>query len=83
MHIGVFVANAFLLSSSIFYKATFILQVAFYLLAGLGKVTGSKNKILYFPRYYTMMMLAQLLGAKNELTGKSKATWEKAESTRQ
>lgn len=83
MHIGVFVANAFLLSSSIFYRVSFILQIAFYLLAGLGKVTGSKNKLLYFPRYYTMMMLAQLLGAKNELTGKSKATWEKAESTRQ
>ena len=57
-------------------------QILFYILALLGHLTKSKSKILYFPLYYSLMMLAQIKGAYNEISGKSKPTWEKAESTR-
>lgn len=81
-HILLYISNIFLLGKGKFYIFVFILQNIFYLLALFGKITSSKNKVLYFPFYYSMMMLAQVKGAINQLTGKSKATREKAESTR-
>lgn len=81
-HIVLFISNIFLIRQGFIYKLILLGQVVFLILAILGQVSKAKNKIVYFPRYYSMMMLAQILGAKNELTGKSKATWEKAESTR-
>ena len=81
-HIILFLANLALLNAGVFYRIVFIAQVVFYLLAAIGKVTASSSKVFYFPYYYTMMMLAQLKGAYNEATGKSKPTWEKAETTR-
>lgn len=81
-HILLFISNLALLNHGIFYRIFFLGQVAFFTLAAIGKLTDSKTKIFYFPRYYSMMMLAQLKGAYNEATGKSKPTWEKAETTR-
>ena len=81
-HIVLFIVNLALLNQGVFYRLFFLGQVAFFTLAAIGKFTGSKAKIFYFPRYYTMMMLAQIKGAINEATGKSKPTWEKAETTR-
>lgn len=81
-HILLFVSNLALLNHGLFYRIFFMGQVAFFTLAAIGKLTNSKVKIFYFPRYYSMMMLAQLKGAYNEASGKSKPTWEKAETTR-
>ena len=81
-HIVLFISNIFLLREGLVYQIILLGQMLFYIFALLGDISKSKNKIVYFPRYYTMMMIAQLLGAYNEFTGKSKATWEKAESTR-
>lgn len=81
-HIILFIANIFLLKEGLFYQLTIFGQILFYLLALLGYLTKSKSKILYFPLYYTMMMVAQIKGAYNEASGKSKPTWDKAESTR-
>nr|WP_072537991.1 glycosyltransferase [Anaerococcus mediterraneensis] len=81
-HIVLFITNLALLNSGAFYKAFFLGQVAFYTLAVIGQLSEAKSKIFYFPRYYCSMMLAQILGAIGEIRGKSKATWEKAETTR-
>ena len=81
-HIVLFIASLALINAGLFYRLVLAFQIAFYTLAIIGKVTGSSNKIFYFPYYYSMMMIAQLKGAYNEATGKSKATWEKAETTR-
>lgn len=81
-HIVLFITNMALLNEGIFYKLFFIGQVLFYTLAVIGQLTKAKSKIFYFPRYYSAMMLAQILGGYNEIRGKSKATWEKAETTR-
>lgn len=81
-HIVLFITNMALLNEGMFYKIFFLGQVAFYTLAVIGQLTKSKSKIFYFPRYYSAMMLAQILGGFNEIRGKSKATWEKAETTR-
>lgn len=81
-HIVLYLSNIFLLASGFIYKLAFLFQNLFFFLALIGKLSKSKSKIFYFPRYYTMMMLAQIIGAYREGTGKSKATWEKAETTR-
>lgn len=81
-HIVLFITNLALLNSGAFYKAFFLGQVGFYTLAVIGQLSEAKSKIFYFPRYYCSMMLAQILGAVGEIRGKSKATWEKAETTR-
>lgn len=81
-HIVLFITNLALLNRGAFYKAFFLGQVAFYTLAVIGQLSEAKSKIFYFPRYYCSMMLAQILGAIGEIRGKSKATWEKAETTR-
>lgn len=81
-HIVLFIANIALLNEGMFYKLFFLGQVAFYTLAVIGQLSRAKNKVFYFPRYYCAMMLAQILGAYKELRGGSKATWEKAETTR-
>ncbi len=81
-HIVLFITNMALLNEGIFYKLFFLGQVAFYILAVIGQLSKSKSKIFYFPRYYSAMMLAQILGGYNEIRGRSKPTWEKAETTR-
>ena len=81
-HIVLFIANLALLNEGDFYRIFFLIQVGFFTLATIGKLTESKSKVFYFPYYYTMMMAAQLKGGYNEATGKSKETWEKAETTR-
>ena len=57
-------------------------HIAFYLIALFGKITKSKNKIVYLIFYYLLTITAQFVGAYKEATGKSKPIWEKAESTR-
>lgn len=82
LHIICFVSNAFLIKLSNMYLLLFLLQCIFYLLALSKKIFGFKNKIFYYPYYYCMTLAAQLCGAINQLTGRSKPFWEKAESTR-
>ncbi|MCR1927177.1 glycosyltransferase [Enterococcus gallinarum] len=64
----------------------FIFIVAFIvqnvsILSGLN-IKKIKNKYFRFMAYYVITIFAQFLGAKNEITGKSKPFWQKAESTR-
>ncbi|WP_051933824.1 glycosyltransferase [Carnobacterium gallinarum] len=80
LHIIFYVSNLLIMNESFLFFVIFILQSIFYLLAILG--IKYKSKLFYLPFYYSMTIFAQLVGAKNELTGKSKPFWEKAESTR-
>lgn len=81
-HLIVFFANAYLAISTkeISYVTLFIIQILIYIITFFK--LNQKNKILRFLSYYVMTLAAQLVGAINELTGKSKPFWEKAESTR-
>ncbi|ERM92708.1 hypothetical protein O163_03670 [Caldanaerobacter subterraneus subsp. yonseiensis KB-1] len=82
LHIISFTSNALLIKESIFYSLMFLMQCIFYLLAICKKIFGFKNRIFYYPYYYCMTLVAQLIGAINQITGKSKPFWDKAESTR-
>jgi len=65
-----------------FYALAFVGQTLFFVLAGIALLTGSKKKPLKMAGYYTMTVAAQWVGVYNCLTGRSKAVWEKAETTR-
>lgn len=82
LHILCFITNLFLLKEGIFYILTLTAQCLFYILALLGKYCFKKSKAFYYPYYYSMTIVAQLVGAINQITGKSKPFWDKAESTR-
>ena len=81
-HIICFIANAILITAHPVYTLIFVMQAVFYLLAISKIVFGLKNKLFYFPYYYSITLAAQLVGTINHMTGKSKPFWEKAESTR-
>jgi glycosyltransferase involved in cell wall biosynthesis len=81
-HLMVLVSNAMLISQSIFYAATFLFQVVFYLLGIIRAVTKIDNKLLTLIYYYCMTVAAQWVGVYNILTGNAKPIWEKTESMR-
>jgi Glycosyltransferases, probably involved in cell wall biogenesis len=82
LHILAFITNTLLVDEYHLYTILFVLQCLFYLLALAKGVFRIKHRLFYYPYYYCMTILAQLLGAINQLTGRSKPFWEKAETTR-
>ena len=58
------------------------LQTAFYIVALIGKSDKNNNKLVRIVHYYVMTIAAQWKGVINDITGKSKPVWDKAESTR-
>lgn len=51
----------------------------FYLLAILGYITKSKNKLIYIPYYFTYINLAILLGFVRNLAGLQKVAWNRTQ----
>lgn len=83
MHPLILVINIFFIQiNGWFWKSILILQVIFYLVAWIGWITKSGNRIVKIISYYCMTVIAQWKGVINVVTGKSKPVWEKAESTR-
>gem|GEM_PF-140344 len=81
-HLVLFITNALLRTSSLFFLTTFMIQVIFFLLALVKMITKVKNKYITLIYYYTVTITAQWVGVFNSLSGKEKPFWEKAESTR-
>ncbi|UOQ50324.1 glycosyltransferase family 2 protein [Gracilibacillus caseinilyticus] len=81
-HFILFISNAILMLDSWIYTATFFMQLLFYLLGFIKKITKSNNKYLTLIYYYCITILAQWVGVFNVMTGEAKPFWEKAESTR-
>ncbi len=83
MHLLVLLINVSLAILGVFFwKITLGFQVVFYLIAIIGWITKSGNRIVKIVFYYCMTVMAQWKGVINIVTGKSKPVWEKAESTR-
>ncbi len=81
-HAAVYLCSLALAAKSRFFKLICAGQTLFYLLAFFALKTKTQNKPLKMMGYYTMTIAAQWVGVFNCLTGKSKATWDQAESTR-
>lgn len=82
-HLLAFVCNIPLaLKKRWFWKLTMVFQAVFYIVAAIGWITKSGNRLVKIITYYCMTVMAQWKGVKNIVTGKAKPVWEKAESTR-
>lgn len=81
-HSLLLVSNILLVKYGMFWRIFLLMQLIFYLVAVIGKMTKAKNVIMRMCAYYTMTVVAQWNGVINILMGKSKSTWEKAETTR-
>ena len=76
--VALFLANAALLDRPLF-RALFVAQVAFYLIAALGYALERRNlrpRGLTIPFYFCVINLAPLLAVRALLRGERKATWE-------
>ena len=81
-HAAVYLSSLVLAVRSWFFRLVLAGQTLFYLLSLFALKTKSQNKLLKMMGYYTMTVAAQWVGAYNCFTGRSRATWDKAESTR-
>ena len=82
-HMLAFVCNIILAFRTCwFWKLTLVFQILFYLVAVIGWVTKSGNRLVKIVTYYCMTVMAQWKGVINIVTGKARPVWEKAESTR-
>lgn len=81
-HILLFISNIIIIKISPIYLFSFILQIIIYLMAILKNILNINNKIFNFCSYYSMTILAQILGVIKTIICKNKPFWEKAESTR-
>lgn len=82
-HLIAFVSNMSLAIFGDFYWIIILaLHISFYLVALFGWITKTNNKLIRIVTYYCMTVMAQWKGVINIISGKSKPTWEKAESTR-
>ncbi|HOK99154.1 MAG: glycosyltransferase family 2 protein [Bacteroidales bacterium] len=78
----IFLANLFLLSSGVFYKIFFALQIIAYSLVFLGHILRRKNipfKYLFLPYYFMVMNSALVWGLIRYVRGKQTVNWEKAQ----
>ncbi|CAH6794650.1 Glycosyl transferase [Vibrio chagasii] len=82
LHPSLFIFNIIIFNDSLIYLFSLVFQSLFYIFAILGFFLKSKNKLMHYPFYYSMTIVAQAVSVYRTLTGKSKATWEKAETTR-
>jgi glycosyltransferase involved in cell wall biosynthesis len=72
--------SSLLLSESSFYFIFFLAQAVFFIFSLIGFY--KRKSAFKACTYYSMTILAQIIGAYKEITGKSKPFWERASSTR-
>jgi biofilm PGA synthesis N-glycosyltransferase PgaC len=81
---ALYAANALLLADPV-YRAMFVLQNIFYILAAVGALLrrgGVQSKILFVPFYFVMVNAASFAAIVTYLGGDRLSSWEKAETTR-
>lgn len=81
-HSIIFVISAVKSKKNLFYCCSLVGQILFYAIALINYFLRSSNKMANLITHYSMTIVAQWKGVINCITGRSKSTWEKAESTR-
>jgi biofilm PGA synthesis N-glycosyltransferase PgaC len=81
---ALYAANILLLADPVF-RALFVLQNAFYVLAIVGALLrrgGVQSRILFIPFYFVMVNAASFAAIVTYIGGNRLSSWEKAETTR-
>lgn len=81
-HIIALLTNLFISGQHWLFQLALIGQLVFFVLALLRCLFRFNGKVFYYPYYYCMTLVAQIVGTYNHLTGNSRPFWEKAETTR-
>ncbi len=83
-HIIAYISNIVLVlfKPTLIYSILLILQTILWAITFLFLKRKTSNRLLSLVAYYGMTILAQYVGVYNMISGKTKPTWEKAESTR-
>lgn len=81
-HGAVYLLSWILAWKSPFFCIAMWAQTIFYSVSYVALKTKSKNRLFKMMAYYTMTIAAQWVGVYHCIAGKSKSTWDKAESTR-
>ena len=81
-HIVLLVSNILLALNNIYFSFILAGHVLVYIIALFQHIFKTKFKTFNFIYYYNITVFAQYVGVFNQLTGKSKPFWDKAESTR-
>ena len=81
-HLLLLLTNIFLAFTIKYFLFILIAHITFYLIALIQHIFKTKYKLFNLVYYYLITLIAQYIGVLNQLLGKSKAFWEKAESTR-
>jgi cellulose synthase/poly-beta-1,6-N-acetylglucosamine synthase-like glycosyltransferase len=79
--IATFLSNLFLWNNGILFQAIFCAQIIFHLSALLGWIVENyniKSKVFYIPFYFNFMHYCIVAGWVKFISGKQKATWQKA-----
>lgn len=77
--IVIFTSNAMLVTASLFYLITFILQIIFYILAALGyflEKKGFHKFYFYLPLYFCTVNLASLISMLKVMRRENIVTWQ-------
>ena len=75
--LAIAVANLFLLDQ-VFYRLTFALQAAFYLLAAAGSFVHRPSRIVDVPHMFCVMNWAAVVGLYRFATDAQQSAWQKA-----
>jgi cellulose synthase/poly-beta-1,6-N-acetylglucosamine synthase-like glycosyltransferase len=81
---ALYAANILLLANPVF-RALFVLQNVFYILAIVGALLrrgGVQSRILFIPFYFVMVNAASFAAIVTYIGGNRLSSWEKAETTR-
>lgn len=81
-HIILFLTSIILMKMHSVYAIVFFIHIVVFILLLLKGSRIMNNKLSDFICYYFLTVFAQFLGVINQVSGKSKPFWEKAESTR-
>lgn len=81
-HLLVLTLNIPLAFLNIIFQVSLTFQIVFIVIGLIRCFAKINNKVFNIVYYYSITVLAQMIGVYTNISGKSKPFWEKAESTR-
>lgn len=81
-HVLLLISNIYLALNNTIFMLILSMHILIYVIALFVHITRLNNKHIRFIYYYVITIIAQFVGVFNQITGRSKPFWDKAESTR-
>lgn len=82
LHTILLISSSFLYGKNVFFSFALLFQITFFAIAFITFFLKPKIKVLMLPYYYLVFLISMILGFFDFATGRIKAYWEIADSTR-